>query len=194
MFWLSVRLLGILHEILDTVYSSSRSRLDERPGSGDAELLRQSLKLNDQLDQLLAFMPERLSNFIAIPPSTNHDHACKFSLHEQALLTRSVVTLLSLDIRDVLVFSLLRRQHPLTVPRFLYARIMLLRPLTLDLAKRDPSRFLNLGSTVLMECCRLCLVSAELLVFTLRPEGDSPRRLADWHSVYRMSTPQPSLI
>ena len=104
-FWLSVRLLGNLHEILDTVYSSSRSRLDERPGSGDAELLRQSLELNDQLDQFLASMPERLSSFVTIPPSKNHNHACEFSLHEQALLTRSVITLHTLDTRGMLVFS-----------------------------------------------------------------------------------------
>jgi hypothetical protein len=82
--------MGILHEILETVYSSSRSRLDDKPGSRDAELLRQSLELNDQLDQLLALMPERLSGFVALPQSANRGRAFDISLHEQALITRSV--------------------------------------------------------------------------------------------------------
>jgi hypothetical protein len=93
MFGLSVKLMRILHEILGTVYPSSRSRLDDKPGSRDAELLRQSLELNDQLDQLLALMPERLSSFVALPQSANHSRAFEISLHEQALITRSVPTI-----------------------------------------------------------------------------------------------------
>ena len=92
MFWLSVRLMRILHEILESVYSASRSRLDDKPGSRNAEWLRQSLELNDQLDELLALMPERLSSFLATSQIANGSRPCEISLHEQALITRSVPT------------------------------------------------------------------------------------------------------
>lgn len=92
MFLLSVRLMRILHEVLEKVYQGSISRLADTPASRIAELLQQSLELNDQLDQLLAAMPERLSCFVAIPQSSNDGRACEFSLHEQALITRLVHT------------------------------------------------------------------------------------------------------
>ena len=90
MFLLSVRLMRILHEVLEKVYPSSISRLADTPASRIAELLRQSLELNDQLDRLLTTMPERLSCFVAIPQSANAGRACEFTLHEQALITRLV--------------------------------------------------------------------------------------------------------
>lgn len=93
MFCLSIELLDIFHEILETVYTGSRRKVDGRFRSrpGDEELLGNSLKLNHQLDQFLASTPERLSTFIATS-STNCDQACDLSLHEQALVTRFVLS------------------------------------------------------------------------------------------------------
>jgi hypothetical protein len=68
--------------------------------------------------------------------------------------------------------------------RFLYARIMLLRPLTLIAGLQSPRGSLDLESTVLRECCSLCLRSSELIVLSLRQNENSPRRLADWHAIY----------
>ena len=90
MFRLSVKLIGILHRILQATYLAAQPRLVDKSGSRDAELLRQSLELNDQLDEFLATMPDRLSSFVAISPSQNYSRACNFTLHEQALITRSV--------------------------------------------------------------------------------------------------------
>lgn len=90
MFGLSVKLLRILHHILQATYLAAQPRLVDQSGSRNAEQLRQSLELNDQLDEFLATMPDRLSSFVAIPPSQNYSRACNFTLHEQALITRSV--------------------------------------------------------------------------------------------------------
>lgn len=68
--------------------------------------------------------------------------------------------------------------------RFLYARIMLLRPLILIAGNRDLQGPPDLQSKVLRECCSLCLRSSELLVLSLLQDENSTRRLADWHAVY----------
>lgn len=88
MFCLSVKLLNILHDILEAVYVNLQAHSADRSGPRDAKLLEQSLKLNHELDQFLASMPERLGNFIASSPSTNSDQIYDFNLHEQALVTR----------------------------------------------------------------------------------------------------------
>lgn len=188
MFLLSLKLMRILHEILETVYSNSKSRLADTPGSRDGELLRQSLELNDQLDQLLTFMPERLSSFVALPQSANCSRACELSLHEQALITRLVPTIFSRSWPHCCF--ILQTRNLLTIPRFLYARIMLLRPLTLIIGNRSSFSSLSLGFTVFRECCSLCLASAELLVLSLHPSERTSRRLADWHTIYRIYTLQ----
>ena len=89
MFCLSVKLLNVFYEILETVYMNSQHQFSDRSKSQDAELLGKSLKLNHQLDQCLALMPDRLGCFIANPPNINL--ACNFSIHEQALVTRLVI-------------------------------------------------------------------------------------------------------
>jgi len=185
MFCLSIKLLDIFHEILETVYAGSKRKVNDsfRSGPVDEELLRKSLKLNHQLDQFLASTPERLGSFIA-NSSTNCDQACDLSLHEQALVTRLVPPALP-DAR--LPFT---TPQALTAIRFLYARIMLLRPLTLVRDNCYPTRSFhlepafNLESNVLRECRSLCLRSSELLVLSVRRDENSPRRLADWHTVY----------
>jgi len=93
MFCLSIKLLDIFHEILETVYTGSRRKINDRFRSrpGDDELLGKSLTLNHQLDRFLASTPERLRTFIGTS-STNCDQACDLSLHEQALVTRLVLS------------------------------------------------------------------------------------------------------
>jgi hypothetical protein len=72
--------------------------------------------------------------------------------------------------------------------RFLYARIMLLRPLTLfNGGCYTPGPF-DLESNVMRECCSSCLRSSELLVLSVRRDKGSPRSLADWHTIYRNLT------
>lgn len=186
MFCLSVKLLDIFHEILETVYMGSKHKFHDRFRSvpRDEELLRKSLKLNHQLDQFLVSMPERLASFIATS-STNCDQACDLSLHEQTLVTRSIPPS---PFEARLPFT---KPQMLTTIRFLYARIMLLRPLTLVTDNRYPHRSsylesaFNLESNILRECRSLCLRSSELLVLSVRRDENSPRRLADWHTVYR---------
>jgi hypothetical protein len=181
MFCLSIKLLNIIYDILETVYLDFRSQTTDSSGPRDSDMLRKSLKLNHQFDQCLASMPDRLVNFITNPPSTNCDRACGFDLHEQALVTRCVISFL-----PETPPAQFARVQTLTIHRFLYARIMLLRPLTLIAGNRTPQGSLDLESTILRECCSSCLRSSELLVLSLRQDENSPRRLADWHAVYCM--------
>jgi hypothetical protein len=81
MFRLSVKLLGILHGVLETIYESDQSQLSCRSGSRDVEFL--------------ASMPSHLGSFITLAPLADYNRACDFNLHEQALLTRLVFPLLS---------------------------------------------------------------------------------------------------
>jgi hypothetical protein len=95
MFRLSVKLLGILHEVLETIYESDQSQLACRSGSRDVELLKKTLDLNHQLDEFLASMPSHLGSFITLAPLADYNRACDFNMHEQALLTRLVFPLLT---------------------------------------------------------------------------------------------------
>jgi hypothetical protein len=90
MFRLSVKLLKIMHGVLETIYESDQSQLACTSGSRDVELLRKTLDLNHQLDEFLASLPIRLSSFITLAPLENPGRACDFNMHEQALLTRLV--------------------------------------------------------------------------------------------------------
>ena len=90
MFCLSVKILNVIYEILETVYLENPSRIADRSESRDADLLGKCLKLNTQLDQCLTSMPDRLSRFIASSPSMKWTPPCNLSLHEQALVTRFV--------------------------------------------------------------------------------------------------------
>jgi hypothetical protein len=179
MFCLSVKLLNVFYEILETVYVEFEHQVADTSGPRDAELLGKSLRLNHQLDQWFLSMPDRLRCFVATP--LNWNLGCKFSIHEQALVTRLVNRSLS----EALLLGISAQLHTLTIKRFLYTRIILLRPLTLIIGNRNPRGALDLGSTVLKECCSLCLLSSELLVHSLRQDKASPRRLADWHAIYR---------
>jgi hypothetical protein len=82
--------MSILRDILDTVYRSLQSQLPNKPAFRDTELLRQSLELNDRLDEFSALMPERLINFLEAASSVDLGRAWDLSLHEQAIITRSV--------------------------------------------------------------------------------------------------------
>jgi hypothetical protein len=97
MFRLSIKLLNILHGILETIYLNFQSQPTERPGSRDVELIRKILELNHQLDGFLTSVPERLSSFITRAASSGCGSVGEFSMHEQALITRSVLTLSSED-------------------------------------------------------------------------------------------------
>jgi hypothetical protein len=82
---------------LETIYLNFQSQPTERPGSRDVELIRKILDLNHQLDEFLTSMPERLSSFITLAASSGCGSVREFSMHEQALITRSVLTLSSED-------------------------------------------------------------------------------------------------
>jgi hypothetical protein len=92
-FCLSVKLLNIFHDILESVYFGSQLVRPSRSRPRDAELLGKSLNLNHQLDQFLTLLPNRLGRFITNSPSTSCDQTCTFNLHELALVTRSVLSL-----------------------------------------------------------------------------------------------------
>jgi hypothetical protein len=94
MFCLSVKLLNIFYEVLETVYLDSRPQTNDCSASRDADVLGKALKLNHQLDQCLTPMPGRLGDFITNTPFTNFDPPCDFNLHEQALVTRYVISFL----------------------------------------------------------------------------------------------------
>ena len=185
MFCLSVELLNIFYGILETIYLDSRPQTNDCSASRDADVLGKALKLNHQLDQCLTSMPGRLGDFIMNTPFTNCDTPCDFNLHEQALVTRYVISFLP----ELFPFSIFRNHTDINQPRFLYARVLLLRPLTTIAGNQDPLACLDLESKVLRECCSLCLQSSELLVLSLCQDESSPRRLADWHAVYCMHPP-----
>jgi hypothetical protein len=92
MFCLSVKLLNIVYGILETVYLDFRSQTTSNSGSPNADVLAKALELDHQLDRCLVSMPDRLGSFITGPPSKRYDQACDFGLHEQALVTRSVIS------------------------------------------------------------------------------------------------------
>ena len=56
MFCMSVKLLNIFYEILETVYMDPQHQIPDNSGSRDAELLGKSLKLNHQLDLIPLFL------------------------------------------------------------------------------------------------------------------------------------------
>lgn len=112
MFCLSIKLLNVLHDILEAVYVGSQSDVSNRFRSRDVELLGESLKLNHQLDEFLNLLPRRLRRFITKSSSTTGDLACNFSLHEQALVTRLVLP----SFTAALLLRLFTTPPALTIP------------------------------------------------------------------------------
>ena len=91
MFCLSVKLLDIIYDILETVYLDFRTQTTESPESRNADMLGKTMKLGHQLSQCLDSFSDRLRSFITNPPSASYVQAPDFSLHEQALVTRLAI-------------------------------------------------------------------------------------------------------
>jgi hypothetical protein len=81
----------------------------------------------------------------------------------------------------------------LTLRRFLYTRILLLRPLLLSGAKRNSPLITNhyrtmslppLDTDIMASACNLCVKTAHLLVERLYENLGTPYRTSAWHTVY----------
>jgi len=83
----------------------------------------------------------------------------------------------------------------LTSIRFLYTRIILLRPLLLmstqnslrhEATEPDSLRTITLDRELANQACILCIGNAQELAESLRQNIDTPYRISPWHTVYCM--------
>lgn len=82
--------------------------------------------------------------------------------------------------------------------RYLYTRVLLLRPLLLVATKRrstvDASALkpTSLDADIVKSCCNLCIKTAQYLIECLHQHLDTTYRSSGWHSVYCKQASQPA--
>jgi hypothetical protein len=181
LFVSSTSLYDILDEILAKLYQRRRDQQPVlAPDSSLQQTLATILALNARLDSFLDSVPEYLQTTSAMSPF-NLETAGHIRLQQQILHCR-YVTHTSLNS--------LTLSYPC---RFLYTRILLLRPLLLTGAKHNSPLNFNhhrtmdlphLDSDIIGSACNLCVNTAHLLIMKLHENMETPYRLSAWHTVY----------
>ncbi|KAK5049368.1 hypothetical protein LTR84_004297 [Exophiala bonariae] len=161
LFVWSLKLYDILHEILATLYNKRSERPGPRGRDGENwNLLSDILTLNQRLDEFQAQLPEYLR------PQTQ---------------SMSPPNLRKADHKNL-------QRHVLHC-RFLYTRVILLRPLLLlgndlDSLSTPSATTPHLKNIMFTSACSLCVQTGHLLLEKLRENLEGPYRVSAWHSVY----------
>ncbi|CAD0084333.1 unnamed protein product, partial [Aureobasidium vineae] len=165
-FRYTCKLFGIVEDVVSTLYHNNGSLL---PASVDrcqhSQILLQVMGLNGRLEAYLISLPILIRDFIDGCEHTNPDGAWK---------------------------PLLATQHAISC-RFLYTRILLLRPaLRTPLDKSDLTE--EGDEQITMHAINICVKASHRLLDILYTSVDSSLYIADWHVVYMTFTAATSLL
>ena len=177
----SCRLFEILADILSSFYTP-KVRTGPQADFNEQQMVSQVMSFSNRLDSFVESIPHYLKPASSPDMPAQPEH---LTLQQQVLYCRySSCSILSRSFTDYL--------------RFLYTRLLSLRPLLLMAtrkAARDtlyPSREENLASLddhLVQRCCFLCVETAHRLIETIHVHLDTTYRSSGWHSVYCMFQP-----
>lgn len=172
MFVSSSPLLELLEEILERFYRHGTSVKGQSGSPDTTDLVTPVLVLNRKLDDFAETIPEYLRVFDkGGTPGRTEDHV---QLQQQVLFNRYVCCATVAP-------------RKLTLPtRFLYVRLLSLRPILLAATKRSsrPSTKHSLDDDVIRSCCSRCVSTASQLVDGIHANIHTLYRSSGWHSVY----------
>lgn len=183
LFVWSCPLFEILAEILGYFYiDDGGDGYPKHLGSEvcNKEVLPRVLDFNRRLDNLFDSIPEYLKTTKITRPTIS-DKNSSVNLQQQVLYCRYV----SIPRR--------RRGHFTQANRFLYVRVLSLRPLLLLARRREHPSFstrlpakghLSLDEELIGRCCNLCVVTAHQIIESIYEHLDTAYKSSGWHSVY----------
>lgn len=191
-FVYSSKLFELLAEILESFYMDESGAPLTKPAEverPDKDLIARTLEFNRRLEKFADSIPEYLRT-AEISQIIVSDRNSYISLQQQVLYCRY----------EGLSFD----EHPpysLTRSRFLYVRVLTLRPLLLIATRRGrltTQRILarvnepSLDQELIERCCNLCVLTAHRLIEIIHQHLDTAYKSTGWHSVYCKSSPLPS--
>ena len=172
LFVSSSPLLELLEEILERFYRHG-NLLKGQSGSPDTtDLVTPVLELNRKLEDFAETIPEYLRVFDnGSTPGRTEDHV---QLQQQVLSNRYVR------------YAAVAAEKLTLSTRFLYVRLLSLRPILLAATKRGsrPSTRYSLDNDVIRSCCSRCISTACQLVDGIHANIHTLYRSSGWHSVY----------
>lgn len=158
LFVSSCRLFDLLEEILELFYRDSTGVVSHRQLNGATRTAELLTPVLD-LNRRLDQFVEGVPDYLQVParPSAAATHDDHVHLQQQVLYCR-----------------------------FLYVRLLLLRPLLLMATRRDskPATSSSLDDEVIRSCCNLCTLTACRLIDTLYANLGTLYRSSGWHTVY----------
>jgi hypothetical protein len=160
-FLQSIKLFEILSDILSTIYAPDPLHLGLSDAGAMANHIQGVVRLSTDLDRFIAGVPE----------------------HLQANRTRRADTQ-----SGAKVFTL---QRNVLQCRYLYTRLLLLRPLLLSKCAQttprntdEPPGMASLDSTLIDRACAMCTTTALTLIDTIHASMQSVLRNSVWYTVY----------
>ncbi|TIA29914.1 hypothetical protein D6C78_09933 [Aureobasidium pullulans] len=170
-------LFSILGEILSTIYQNNGALLRTTAAQNQAShTLSHIMGLNGRLDAYLISTPPYIRSFIeeTEPPTANTVSETIF-IHQQAISCR----------------------YYFCRPRFLYTKILLLRPallLHLDNSTIMQETYTPPNPHILTHAIDVCARACSRVIEILHHNLSSPLRMPDWHIVYITFTAATSLL
>ncbi|KAK4493879.1 hypothetical protein PRZ48_015064 [Zasmidium cellare] len=158
LFVSSCRLFDLLEEVLELFYRDSSGVVSHRQIQGVTRTAELLTPVLD-LNRRLDEFVEGVPDYLQVParPALAATHDDHIHLQQQVLYCR-----------------------------FLYVRLLLLRPLLLMATRRDtkPATSSSLDDEVIRSCCNLCALTACRLIDTLYANLGTLYRSSGWHTVY----------
>jgi hypothetical protein len=179
-FTYACELFSIIGDILSTLYCNNGALLPPSANQMQhAQTLSQVMALNGRLEAYLITIPRSLRTFIEGSEQTNPiDNLGPGLVIQQAISCRY-----GLHYRPILCTKPLIHEF-----RYLYAKILLLRPaLLMPLEKQNFAEEevgLSHRDTLIVHAIDLCISSSSRILDILHNSLNSPYRVADWHVVY----------
>lgn len=168
LFVSSSRLFDLLEEILELFYRDSSGVVSHRQVQGVTRTAELLTPVLD-LNRRLDHFVEGVPDYLQIParPAAVATHEDHVHLQQQVLYCR-----------------------------FLYVRVLLLRPLLLMATRRDskPATSSSLDDEVIRCCCNLCTMTACRLIDTLYANLGTLYRSSGWHTVYCKSAMSSDMV
>lgn len=174
----SCKLFDILADILESFYTININVMTG-PMSYRENMIVQAVGFNSRLDQFLNDLPVYMKPVQGGNASAKNHYT---NLQQQVLYCRQVS-----------IFGRPLERRTLTHGRYLYIRVLSLRPLILMLTKQATDDTVqasvsSLDDMVIKQSCALCVRTAHELIGTIHSHLDTSYRSSGWHAVYCMTS------
>jgi hypothetical protein len=185
LFVYSAILFDILDDVLSSFYVQDMGKLQPRNYEirhWSPERSMEVFKLNTKLDHFMTTLPDYLQ------PA---DTSASFCQNSDSYITLQMRVLNCRFVLLVVILPSYAESLTCAIIRFLYIRILLLRPVILatvqdsiGTAIPSESRTSDLALDVSKAMCNLCVRTAHELIFRLNENLDNNYRSTAWHTVY----------